>query len=133
MLTNIINEIKDLKKGILNVPKDLLITLLSRVTSDKECLVYVAFDNYEAQEVYEKFCYVLGKDNVAFFPVDDIIRSKVLSKSKDFFIERLFTKTRLLKANIKVLVTSLFGSLLKMPSPLEFSHDFFVVNNKTRK
>lgn len=133
MLTNIINEIKDLKKGIIDVPKDLLITLLSRVTSDKERLVYVAFDNYEAQEAYEKFCYVLGKDNVAFFPVDDIIRSKVLSKSKDFFIERLFTKTRLLKANIKVLVTSLFGSLLKMPSPLEFSHDFFVVNNKTRK
>lgn len=114
-----------------DITDEFLIMAYKFNNSDRS-FIYVAKDLYSAQSIYEKFCYALGKEKVAFFPVDDIIRSKVFIKSKEFLIERQFTKEKLLTKNAKVIVTSFSGFLKKIEEKSVFLQKLKCLNNFTR-
>lgn len=85
----------------------------------------VAHNLYNAQNIYNLLCSLIGKENVLLFPVDELVRAETLAQSKEMVAQRLFVLNEIRKNNAKIIVTSLNGITRYLPNPEVFDNSTF--------
>ncbi len=80
-------------------------------------IVIVAPNLYSAQTLYEQIEAFLGKDDVLFYPFDEVIRIDQTSSSKEMLSQRLYVMNECLKDKTHVLITHLSASSRFIPNP----------------
>lgn len=75
---------------------------------------------HNAQLVSNNLASLIGEDNVLLFPSDDLLRSELVSASKEFLAQRLYVMDQLQNTNPKILIVHASSLLLPLPSKSEF-------------
>lgn len=74
------------------------------INNDKS--IFLVFPNlYKAQKYYDIFSQIL-KDDILFYPYDEILTQLLAVGSNEFLLERLYTIYELLKNNKKIIITN---------------------------
>ncbi len=93
----------------------LALTLSSSFLENKRTIVVITPNLYNAQTLYEQTEAFLGKNNVLFYPFDEVIRVDKLSNSNEMLIQRLYVTNECLKNKPMVLITHLSSCLRNIP------------------
>lgn len=76
---------------------------------------------YNAQKVADFISSLIGNDNVLLYPGDDLLRSDLITSSKEFLAQRLFVMNQVQKQKSFVLVTHATAVISPIPSNVEFN------------
>ena len=76
---------------------------------------------YNAQKVADFISSVVGESNVLLYPGDDLLRSDLISSSKEFLAQRLFVLNQVQKQKNFILVTHATAIISPIPNPVEFN------------
>ncbi len=108
----------DEKKNVRYVVDDslsLALTLSTSFKNNPRNIFVVAPNLYQGQTLYEQIEAFLGKDNVLFYPFDEIIRIDQVSSSKEMLLQRLFVLNECLKNKPYIFVAHLSSTLHLLP------------------
>lgn len=98
------------------------ISLLT-VTAVKSCNVcyLLVFPNlYKAQKAYNLLLNFLNKEEVVFFPSDELIRAESIASSKELVASRIYALDKIINSKPRVIVSNLSGVIRYLPSPATF-------------
>ena len=87
----------------------------------------VSANLYVAQKIANILGSLIGEDNVLFFPTDEILRSEVISASKELLAQRLYVMNECFNASNKILVCHITSVLTPLPPKEEFASSVFHV------
>lgn len=87
-----------------------LFTSLVYLTKEKT-VFYITPNLYQATQSYERFCQLLGPENVNLYAMDEIVSAEILAASYELRLERMNTIKDILTGNAKVIVTHTYAIL----------------------
>lgn len=90
-------------------------------THSSNSVVYICSNAYQANKVYDNFCYVLGYDNVCLYIVDDIASMEATISSNELRQERLSTIKAIIDNKKSVIVTNVEAVLKPLLSFKKFT------------
>ena len=83
---------------------------------------------YNAQKVSDTIASLIGDDKVLLYPTDDILRSELISASKEFLAQRLFVLNETLKNKNVIYVAHASSLLSPLPTKEEFRKASFTLH-----
>lgn len=110
----------------------LALAVSSSYLTKKRNIVIVAPNLYSAQTIYEQIEAFLGKDDVLFYPFDEVIRIDQTSSSKEMLSQRLYVMNECLKNNTHVLITHLSASSRFLPDPEIYRNNILTLEKDKR-
>ena len=75
---------------------------------------------YNAQKVADFISTIIGEQNVLLYPGDDLLRSDLVTSSKEFLAQRLYVLNQVQKQKNFILVTHATAVISPIPNKLEF-------------
>ena len=88
-------------------------------------LFIVASNLYSAQKITNNLSSLIGEDNVLLFPSDDLLRTELVSASKELLSQRLFVLNECFNDKKKIIVAHASSLLSPLPLPVEFKRSIF--------
>lgn len=76
---------------------------------------------YNAQKVADFIATLIGENNVLLYPGDDLLRSDLVTSSKEFLAERLYVLNKVQNIDKCILVTHTTAIISPVPNPVEFN------------
>ena len=64
----------------------------------------IASNLFKAQKIYSSLVSFLGKEDVLFFPCDELIRAETIAQSKEMSAHRLYVLDEILKRNTIIII-----------------------------
>ena len=103
--------------------------IASLIYSQKNKTVfYIAPNLYQATQSYERFCHVLGADNVNFYAIDEIIAAEILATSQELRLERMNTIKDILTNKPKIIVTHTYAVLKPLVNKERLKQNIIKIN-----
>ena len=75
---------------------------------------------YNAQKVSDFISSIIGEQNVLLYPGDDLLRSDLVTSSKEFLAQRLYVLNEVQKKKSFILVTHATAVISPIPNKVEF-------------
>ena len=126
-----LNQIVKQKKGTFKKVNDpfLQYVIAYDFKQQKENIIVVTSNLYEAQKYYDQLSEVIHADDLLFYPVDQMLTSIMALGSPEFKNERLFTLRQLLNEDKKyVIVTTHQGLGQLQLSPKDYIHSVYTIH-----
>lgn len=124
LLTNnpAVTSLLNSRKGHFRVDDTIGISLLFSTLyhAKKDNYLVVTNSLYNAQKISDTIASIIGDDNVLLYPTDDLLRSELISASKEFLAQRVYVLNECLKGRPHVVVTHTSAVLSPLPSKKEF-------------
>lgn len=99
--------------------------LAANFRKNPQKIVIVTPNLYNAQKIANIISSFIGDDNVLLYPTDDLLRSELLSSSKELLAQRLYVLNETLKGEKKIYITHAAALLTPLPLPVEFKRSIF--------
>ena len=99
--------------------------IASSYKNNKGSYLVVASNLYKAQKLYSSLVSFLGKDNVLFFPSDELIRAETIAQSKEMSAHRIYVLDEILKRKNVIVVSNLASTCRYLPAPELFKERTF--------
>lgn len=113
-------------------PLSLTLCVASSYQNKKRNIVIVTPSLFSAQTIYELLEEMLGKEEVLFYPFDEVIRIGQTYSSKEMLAQRLFVMSECLKNKTHILITHLSASSRNLPSPILYENNLIsLIKNKS--
>ncbi len=97
----------------------------SNYKKNKGSYLLITSNLYKAQKVYSSLVSFLSKDDVLFFPCDELIRAEAIAQSKEMSAHRLYVLDELLKRKHVIVVANLASACRYLPDPDLFKQRTF--------
>ena len=125
--TNNVTPLLEKRKGHFVVDDNNGVSLLiaSSYKNNKGSYLVVASNLFKAQKIYSSLVSFLGKDDVLFFPCDELIRAETIAQSKEMSAHRLYVLDEILKRKNVIVVSNLASACRYLPSPELFKERTF--------
>ena len=85
----------------------------------------VANNLYHAQKLANFLSSLIGEDNVLLFPTDDLLRTELISASKELLSQRLYVLSECFSDKKRILITHTTSLVSPLPTPEEFLRFIF--------
>lgn len=85
----------------------------------------VATNLYNAQKIANNLSSLIGEDNVLLFPCDDLLRTELVSASKELLSQRLYVLNECFSERKKIVVAHSTSLITPLPLPVEFKRSTF--------
>ena len=124
---NSVTPLLEKRKGHFVVDDNNGVSLLiaSSYRNNKGSYLVVASNLFKAQKLYSSLVSFLGKDDVLFFPSDELIRAETIAQSKEMSAHRLYVLYEILKRKNVIVVANLASACRYLPSPELFKERTF--------
>ena len=115
------------ERFVTDEPKGISLFAAYRFEKKPSSFAIVATNLYAAQSVYESLLNFLPEESLAFFPADELLRSEVLSSSRELLSQRLYAMGQLRKDGPHILITHPAALLRYLPDPVYFDKHCLVI------
>jgi transcription-repair coupling factor (superfamily II helicase) len=97
--------------------------LASIYKKTKNKYLIIVSNLYKAQSLYNSLSSFIPDEKVAFFPMDELIRSEAIAESKELIAQRLYTLSSIKNKESDIIIANVAAANRYLPSP-----DFFNEN-----
>ena len=124
---NNVTPLLEKKKGHFVVDDNNGVALLiaSSYRNNKGSYLVVASNLFKAQKLYSSLVSFLNKDDVLFFPSDELIRAETIAQSKEMSAHRIYVLDEITKRKNVVVVANLASACRYLPDPDLFKERTF--------
>ena len=125
--SNNVTPLLEKKKGHFVVDDNNGVALLiaSSYRNNKGSYLVVASNLFKAQKLYSSLVSFLNKDDVLFFPSDELIRAETIAQSKEMSAHRIYVLDEITKRKNVVVVANLASACRYLPNPDLFKERTF--------
>ena len=125
--SNNVTPLLEKRKGHFVVDDNNGVSLLiaSSYKNNKGSYLVVASNLFKAQKIYSSLVSFLDKEDVLFFPCDELIRAETIAQSKEMSAHRLYVLDEILKRKNVIVVANLASACRYLPAPELFQERTF--------
>lgn len=117
-----VTSLLEMKKGHFRVDDTTGVALMFSALFKQKPDNYLIVSNslYNAQKISDTIATLIGEDNVLLYPTDDLLRSELISASKEFLAQRIYVLNECLTSKKHIVVAHTSSILTPLPTVEEF-------------
>ncbi len=125
--SNNVTPLLEKKKGhfVIDDNNGVALLIASSYRNNKGSYLVVASNLFKAQKLYSSLVSFLNKDDVLFFPSDELIRAETIAQSKEMSAHRIYVLDEIMKRKNVVIVANLASACRYLPDPNLFKERTF--------
>ena len=127
--SNNVTPLLEKRKGhfVVDDSNGVALLVASSYKNNKDSYLIVTSNLFKAQKLYSSLVSFLGKDDILFFPSDELIRAETIAQSKEMSAHRLYVLDEILKRKNVIVVANLASACRYLPDPELFKESTFTL------